>query len=136
MQYHLAKRAAAEGVGTALLVATVVGSGIMGERLANGNIAIALLANTVATGAALLTLILTFGPIFGAHFNPAVTLADAVENGTTWRDVPAYFSAQFTGGTAGTIVAHLMFGLPWYSVSTHVRHKRARYLANLWLPLA
>ena len=130
MQYQLAKRAAAEAVGTALLVATVVGSGIMGERLANGNIAIALLANTVATGAALLTLILTFGPISGAHFNPAVTLADAMENGTAWRDVPAYLCAQFTGGIAGTIVAHLMFGLPWYSLSTHVRHGRAQVFSE------
>ncbi len=129
-EYSLARRAAAEAVGTALLVATVVGSGIMGERLANGNIAIALLANTLATGAALLTLILTFGPISGAHFNPAVTLADAMENGTAWPDVPAYLAAQFAGGIAGTIVAHLMFGLPWYSLSTHVRQGRAQVFSE------
>jgi glycerol uptake facilitator-like aquaporin len=130
MQYSLARRAAAEAVGTALLVATVVGSGIMGERLANGNIAIALLANTVATGAALLTLILTFGPISGAHFNPAVTLADALDSGTGWRDVPAYLSAQFSGGLAGAIIAHLMFALPWYSVSTHARHGLAQVFSE------
>jgi glycerol uptake facilitator-like aquaporin len=111
-------------------VATVVGSGIMGERLANGNIAIALLANTVATGAALLTLILTFGPISGAHFNPAVTLADALDSGTGWRDVPAYLSAQFSGGLAGAIIAHLMFALPWYSVSTHARHGLAQVFSE------
>jgi glycerol uptake facilitator-like aquaporin len=86
----LARRAAAELIGTALLLAAVVGSGIMGERLAGGNTAIALLANTVATGAALVALILTFGPISGAHFNPAVTLADASQRGLSWRDVPAY----------------------------------------------
>jgi glycerol uptake facilitator-like aquaporin len=130
MQYSLARRAAAEAVGTALRVATVVGSGIMGERLANGNIAIALLANTVATGAALLTLILTFGPISGAHFNPAVTLADALDSGTGWRDVPAYLSAQFSGGLAGAIIAHLMFALPWYSVSTHARHGLAQVFSE------
>ena len=80
----------AETVGTALLLAAIVGSGIMGERLAGGNVAIALLANTIATGAALVALILTFGPISGAHFNPAVTLADASQGGIRWRDVPAY----------------------------------------------
>ena len=126
MQYSLARRVTAEAVGTALLVATVVGSGIMGERLANGNVANALLANTVATGAALLTLILTFGPISGGHFNPAVTLADALDGGTAWRDVPGYLSAQFSGGLAGAIIAHLMFALPWYSVSTHARHGLAQ----------
>jgi glycerol uptake facilitator-like aquaporin len=130
MQYSLTKRATAEAVGTALLVATVVGSGIMGERLANGNIAIALLANTVATGAALLTLILTFGPISGGHFNPAVTLADALDGGTAWRDVPAYLGAQFSGGLAGAIIAHLMFALPWYSVSTHARHGLAQVFSE------
>ena len=85
----LARKAAAEAMGTAFLLATVIGSGIMGERLSGGNVAIALLANTLATGAALVALILTFGPISGAHFNPAVTLADASQGGVRWRDVPA-----------------------------------------------
>src|SRR5687767_6672942 len=93
----LAKRVAAEGVGTALLLAAVVGSGIMGERLSGGNVAIALLANTLATGAALVALILTFGPISGAHFNPAVTLADAWQGGISWRLVPGYLAAQVAG---------------------------------------
>src|ERR1051325_4860944 len=100
-QRNVARRLTAEAVGTALLLATVVGSGIMGERLAGGNVAIALLANTVATGAALVTLILTFGPISGAHFNPAVTLADAWQRGIAWREVPGYLIAQIVGAVAG-----------------------------------
>jgi len=80
-----------------------------------------LLANTIATGAALVALILTFGPISGAHFNPAVTLADAIEHGIAWREVPAYIVAQCAGGICGSLVAHLMFGLSLYSFSTHVR---------------
>lgn len=90
----LARRVTAEAIGTALLLASIVGSGIMGERLAGGNVAVALLANTIATGAALVALILAFGPISGAHFNPAVTLADAFQEGLDWRDVPAYLAAQ------------------------------------------
>ncbi|HYK51374.1 MAG TPA: MIP/aquaporin family protein [Terriglobales bacterium] len=113
MKFVLRARFAAEFLGTAFLVAAVVGSGIMGERLAGGNVAIALLANTIATGAALLALILTFGSISGAHFNPAVTLADAVEHGIPWGELPFYIAAQCTGGTAGTVVAHLMFGFRW-----------------------
>src|SRR5215471_15134707 len=92
-----ARRLVAEGAGTALLLAAIVGSGIMGDRLSNGNVAITLLANTVATGAALVALILTFGRISGAHLNPAVTLADAIENGISWREVPAYIGAQCFG---------------------------------------
>jgi len=111
-----------EALGTGLLVAAVVGSGIMGERLAGGNMAIALLANTVATGAALAALILTFGPISGAHFNPAVTLADALEHGISWREARAYVAAQCTGGIGGTMVAHLMFGLRLFSASSHARN--------------
>lgn len=111
----------AEGVGTALLLATVVGSGIMGERLAGGNVAVALLANTLATGAALVALILTFGPISGAHFNPAVTLADASQRGLRGREVPAYVSAQTAGAFAGVAAAHLMFGEPLFSASRHAR---------------
>jgi glycerol uptake facilitator-like aquaporin len=111
----------AEFAGTLFLLAAVVGSGIMGERLASGNIAIALLANTLATGAALIAIILVFGPISGAHLNPAVTLADAWVGGMAWRDVPAYLCAQITGAVSGVVVAHLMFGLPILSISTHMR---------------
>ena len=121
MKFPLRARTVSEFLGTALLVAAVVGSGIMGERLASGNVAIALLANTIATGAALVALILTFGPISGAHFNPAVTLADAFERGIPWKEVPVYVIAQCVGGIFGAVAAHLMFGLPWYSFSTHVR---------------
>ena len=116
-----AQRLAAEAVGTALLLATVIGSGIMGERLAGGNVAIALLANTIATGAALVALILTFGPISGAHFNPAVTLADASQGGLPWREVPAYLTAQVAGAFAGVAAAHVMFELPVFFASQRVR---------------
>src|SRR5881296_308677 len=104
----LARRSAAEGLGTAFLLAAIVGSGIMGERLAGGNVAVALLANTLATGAALVLLISIFGPISGAHFNPAVTLADAWQGGIRWRDVPPYVVAQIAGAFAGVAAAHLM----------------------------
>jgi glycerol uptake facilitator-like aquaporin len=118
----LPRRAVSEFVGTAFLLATVVGSGIMGERLAGGNIAIALLANTVATGAGLVALILTFGPVSGAHFNPAVTLADASQGGLAWRDVPVYFGAQIGGAFAGVAVAHVMFKEPaLFFASQHER---------------
>jgi glycerol uptake facilitator-like aquaporin len=117
----LARRLTAEALGTALLLAAVVGSGIMGERLANGNVAIALLANTLATGAALVALILTFGPISGAHFNPAVTLADASQRGLPWREVPFYIGAQVAGALVGVATAHLMFGLPVFFASRHAR---------------
>jgi len=122
MKFNLRARVTAEFLGTGFLVAAVIGSCIMGERLAGGNVAIALLANTIATGAALVALILTFGPISGAHFNPAVTLADAVGHGLPSAEVPFYITAQCVGGIAGTIVAHLMFGLRWYSLSSHARH--------------
>src|SRR6266481_3037787 len=102
----LSRRFCAEAVGTALLLAAVVGSGIMGEQLAGGNVAIALLANTLSTGAALVALILTFGPISGAHFNPAVTLADASQGGIAWREVPVYIVAQGMGAFAGVAAAH------------------------------
>jgi glycerol uptake facilitator-like aquaporin len=117
----LARRAAAEAVGTALLLATVVGSGIMGDRLSSGNVAMALLANTLATGAGLVALILTFGPISGAHFNPAVTVADATQGGTAWRDVPVYIAAQVAGAFGGVAAAHLMFGEPLFAASRHER---------------
>jgi len=93
----------------------------MGERLAAGNVANALLANTIAPGAALVAFILTFGPISGAHFNPAVTLVDAIERGIPWQDVPPYIAVQFAGGILGAVLAHLMFGLHCYWLSTHVR---------------
>jgi glycerol uptake facilitator-like aquaporin len=121
MTTPLSRRLTSEFLGTAFLVAAVVGSGIMGERLAGGNVAIALLANTVATGAALVALILTFGPVSGAHLNPAVTLADAIGDGILWKEVPSYITVQFAGGVLGAVLAHLMFGLHWYSFSTHVR---------------
>jgi len=117
----LPKRLAAETLGTAFLLAAVVGSGIMGEKLAAGNVAIALLANTLATGAALVALILTFGPISGAHFNPAVTLADASQGSLPWREAPGYVLAQIMGAFLGVAWAHLMFDLPLFSSSHHVR---------------
>jgi glycerol uptake facilitator-like aquaporin len=117
----LGRRVAAEGVGTALLLATVVGSGIMGERLAGGNVALALLANTLATGAGLVALILTFGGVSGAHFNPAVTLTEASRGGVAWRDVGPYVLAQLAGAFAGVALAHAMFGLPAFTASAHVR---------------
>jgi glycerol uptake facilitator-like aquaporin len=117
----LPRRAVVEGLGTALLLTTVVGSGIMAERLAGGNIALALLANTLATGAGLLALILTFGGISGAHFNPAVTLAEASQGALPWRDTVPYLASQLAGAFAGVALAHLMFDLPLFSASQHVR---------------
>jgi thioredoxin type arsenate reductase len=119
--HSIARRLIAEAIGTAFLLAAVVGSGIMGDRLAAGNVAIALLANTIATGAALVALILAFGPVSGAHFNPAVTLVDAWQRGIAWRHVPGYIAAQLIGAVAGVAIAHLMFGESIYSVSTHAR---------------
>jgi|ERR1700722_10587274 glycerol uptake facilitator-like aquaporin len=117
----LSRKIAAEFFGTGFLVAAVVGSGIMGDRLAGGSVAIALLANTIATGAALAALILTFGPISGAHFNPAVTLADAIERGVSWSVAACYVPAQCAGAICGAIAAHLMFSLPAISLSRHAR---------------
>ena len=125
-QFSLLQRATAEAVGTALLLAAVVGSGIMGERLAGGNMAVALLANTLATGAALVALILTFGPISGAHFNPAVTLADASQGGTRWPEVPLYIAAQIGGAFAGVAAAHTMFEAPLFFAARHVRSGMAQ----------
>jgi glycerol uptake facilitator-like aquaporin len=121
MQRTIGRRVTAEAVGTCLLLAAVVGSGIMGERLAGGNAAVALLANTIATGAALVALILTFGPISGAHFNPAVTLADASQGGLPWNEVPLYIVAQVVGAFAGVAAAHLMFEVPVFVASRHAR---------------
>ncbi len=127
----LARRAVAEFVGTAFLLATVVGSGIMGEHLAGGNVAIALLANTIATGAGLVALILAFGSVSGAHFNPAVTLADASQGGLSWRDVPVYFGAQIAGAFAGVAVAHIMFKEPaLFFASQHERSGVAQLVSE------
>lgn len=130
MKFSLQARMAAEFIGTALLLAAVVGSGIMGERLAAGNVAIALLANTIATGAALVALILTFGPVSGAHFNPAVTIADASQRGLQWKEVPGYIFAQVAGAFVGVACAHLMFGLSLFSPSRHVRTGPSQVLSE------
>jgi glycerol uptake facilitator-like aquaporin len=130
MKFHLRAKLTAEFLGSACLVAAILGSGIMGERLAGGNVAIALLANTIATGAALVALILTFGPISGAHLNPAVTLADAIEHGIPWPEAAAYMLVQCAGGVAGAIIAHLMFELRWYSFSSRPRHGWALVLSE------
>jgi glycerol uptake facilitator-like aquaporin len=125
-RFTLAQRLTAETVGTAMLLAAVVGSGIMAERLAGGNAAVALLANTVATGAALVALILTFGPISGAHFNPAVTVCDASQGGMPWHHVPWYVAAQIVGAFAGVAAAHIMFEAPVFSASQHSRSGMAQ----------
>ena len=130
MRISLARRVAAEFLGTAFLVAAVVGSGIMAERLANGNVALALLANTIATGAALVALLPTFGPISGAHLNPVVTLADALERGLPWKETPHYLLAQFSGGIVGANAAHLMFGLASLSLSQHARSGTAQVFSE------
>jgi len=130
MRPALTRRVMAELMGTTFLLAAVVGSGIMAERLAAGNIAIALLANSIATGAALVALILAFGPVSGAHFNPAVTLAAAWQGETAWRDVPPYIAAQVIGAVAGVAVAHLMFGETLFLASTHARNGPAQLFSE------
>lgn len=124
------KRCAAEALGTALLLAGVVGSGIMAQRLSGGNQAIALLANTLATGAVLMCLIAALTSISGAHFNPAISLADAIHGGLPWRDVPGYWLAQVSGGVIGVAAADVMFGLPPFSFSHHVRSGPALWLGE------
>jgi glycerol uptake facilitator-like aquaporin len=126
----LARCLTAEAVGTALLLATVVGSGIMAERLAGGNVAIALLGNTLATGAILVALILTFGSISGAHFNPVVTLADASQRGVPWSYVPGYLAAQILGAFAGVAAAHTMFEAPLFFASRHARAGAAQMFSE------
>ena len=123
----LARRAASEAVGTALLLAAVVGSGIMGERLAGGNVAIALLANSAATGAALVALILTLG----AAMNPLVTISDAIRRAITWTDVPLLLVAQFAGAVLGVVAANAMFELPLVSISQHVRSGGGQLLSEV-----
>jgi glycerol uptake facilitator-like aquaporin len=123
----LARRLVAEGLGTALLLAVVVGSGIMGERLAGGNVAIALLANSLATGAGLVALILMFGTISGAHFNPAVTLSEAWQGNLNKSEALPYIAVQIAGAFAGVAAAHLMFGEPLFSASAHARTGMAQW---------
>jgi glycerol uptake facilitator-like aquaporin len=127
---RLSRRVAAELIGSLLLAATVVGSGIMAERLASGNVAVALLANTAATVAVLGTLIALLGPVSGAHFNPAVSLVEAVRGKLRWTDTAAYTLAQIVGCCAGALLAHLMFELPLWQASAHIRTGPAQWLAE------
>jgi glycerol uptake facilitator-like aquaporin len=124
------RRLTAEGVGSALLAATVVGSGIMAERLAGGNVAVALLANTGATVAVLATLIALFGPVSGAHFNPAVSFIEALRGKLRWSHAGAYSIAQIAGCCAGALLAHAMFELPILQSSAHIRTGPAQWLAE------
>jgi glycerol uptake facilitator-like aquaporin len=126
----LARKITAEGVGTMLLLAGVVGSGIMGEQLSNGNVAVALLANTLATGATLVAIILALGPISGAHLNPAVTLAVAWEGGLRRSEVLGYLTAQFFGAFAGVAAAHIMFAAPLFQASQHIRAGNAQIFSE------
>lgn len=128
--YSVAQRVAAEALGTGFLVATVVGSGIMAERLAGGNIAIALLGNTIPTGAILVVLILALGPISGAHFNPAVSLVMGLTRALPWRDVAIYTLAQVLGGCLGTLAAHAMFDLPLFQLAAKLRTGPAQWFAE------
>ncbi len=117
----LPRRIVSEAVATAFLLAAIVGSGIMSERLAGGNTGLALLTTTIAIGTALVAIILTFGPISGAHLNPAVTLVVAWERGLPWREVPWFMTAQIAGAFAGVAVTHVMFGEPLFTAGTQVR---------------
>jgi glycerol uptake facilitator-like aquaporin len=130
MKFPLAKRIAAEGLGTCLLVATVVGSGIMGEKLAGGNVALALLGNTLPTGAILVVLILALGPISGAHFNPAVSLVMGLRQEHPWREFVPYAIAQIVGGCVGTLVAHGMFDAPLLQLAVKARTGPAQWFAE------
>jgi glycerol uptake facilitator-like aquaporin len=130
MRETLSRRLLAEGIGSALLAATVVGSGIMAQRLAGGNVAIALLANTGATVAVLYALIALLGPVSGAHFNPAVSGIEALRGRLSWQEAAAYALIQILGCCAGAWLAHLMFELPVWQLSTHVRSGPAQWLAE------
>src|SRR5215472_9893417 len=125
-----ARKFTAEALGTMLLLAAVVGSGIMGDRLSGGNVAIALLPNAIATGGALAAIILAFGGISGAHLNPAVTLAMAMERGLPWIEVPGYVCAQTLGAFSGVAAAHIMFALPVFSLSEHARSGGAQMFSE------
>jgi glycerol uptake facilitator-like aquaporin len=124
------RRLVAEALGTSMLLAAVVGSGIMADRLSGGNQALALLANSLATGAALFALILTFGPVSGAHFNPAVTVAHASEGAVPWREVPGYIGAQSAGAVLGVWAAHVMFEEPVLMLSRHARSGPAQLFSE------
>jgi glycerol uptake facilitator-like aquaporin len=126
----LARRLAAEAVGTALLLATVIGSGIMAQRLAGGNVALALLGNTLPTGAILVVLILVFGPVSGAHFNPVVSIVFALRKELPWRDAIAYIALQMTGALVGVWIAHLMFELSVWQLSSTLRTGAGQWLAE------
>ncbi|ACL60521.1 aquaporin [Methylobacterium nodulans] len=128
--YSISQRVAAEALGTGFLVATVVGSGIMAERLAGGNVAIALLGNTIPTGAILVVLVLALGPISGAHFNPAVSLVMGLTRALSWRDVGIYVPAQVLGGCLGTLAAHAMFDLPLFQLAAKLRTGPAQWFAE------
>jgi len=125
------RAAGAEGMATAFLLIAIIGSGIMAERLCGGNVGLTLLANAIATGGALVALILAFGPVSGAHMNPVVTLAVAATGGLAWRMVPAYLAAQVIGAVAGTWLAHGMFDLPIWQISTHGRTGTGQWIAEL-----
>ena len=131
MKFSIAQRITAESLGTCFLVMAVVGSGIMGERLSGGNVAIALLANSIATGAALITLIYSFGPISGAHFNPLVTLSEGFSGGLARGEIAPYMLAQFAGGAAGTLIADLMFAMPAVTLSRHMRSGTPQFLSEV-----
>jgi glycerol uptake facilitator-like aquaporin len=126
----LSRRLVSEGLGTAFLLAGVVGSGIMAQSLAGGNVALALLGNTLATGAILVVLILVFGPLSGAHFNPAVSVAFALRGELPWRDATAYVAVQIIGGVIGVWIAHLMFNLPVWQLSLNMRTGPGQWLAE------
>lgn len=128
--FDLGRRLVAETIGTAFLLSVVVGSGIMGERLAGGNVALALLGNTLPTGAALVVLILIFGPISGAHFNPAVSLCFALRGELSWRDLAAYVAVQVVGGLVGVAIAHGMFEAPIFAASAKLREGPAQWLSE------
>src|SRR2546423_1655938 len=128
MDRDLARKATAEAVGTGLLVAIVVGSGIFAQRLSSGDAGLELLESSIATGAGLVALILAFGAVSGAHFNPVVSLADRILGGLTSRELAAYLPAQVVGGCAGAVLANLMFDLPAVTLSTHSRSS-----SGLWL---
>ena len=130
MPEPLPRRLFAEALGTAFLLATVIGSGIMGENLAGGNVALALLGNTLPTGAILVVLILIFGPVSGAHFNPAVSLAFALRGELAWAELAPYVLAQVAGGILGVFAAHFMFELPILQISTHARSGPGQWFAE------
>lgn len=131
LSHALTEAVAIEFIATGFLLIAIVGSGIMAERLAGGNVGLALLANAIATGGALVALILTFGPRSGAHMNPVVTLAAAMTGGLRWHSVLPYVVAQVAGGIAGVWLTHVMFDLPVLQISTHARHGVGQWVAEV-----